>query len=992
MVKLIYAKLILVLLVLLAGFQSGYAQNRAITGTVTDASNGETLPGVTILVKGTQTGTTTDMDGKYKISIDKKSILEFSFVGFIKQEIEAEPGATVNVALEVSLSELSEFVVIGYGVQKKSDATGSLTAIDAKEFNKGAITSPTDLIAGKIAGVQVTNSGGAPGSGTTIRIRGGASLNASNDPLIVIDGVPMDNDGIAGMRNPLNTINPNDIETFTVLKDASATAIYGSRASNGVILITTKKGAQGEGAKKFQVNYSGTFSFSTLPKTVDVLGADEFRSLVNQKHGDNESIIGLLGESNTDWQSEIYNNAFGMDHYLSIGGAVKTLPYRVSYGYSDQDGILKTDNLKRHTFSANINPQFFDDHLKVNINAKGMLIDNNFADRGAIGSAIQMDPTKPVNDPESPYGGYWTWTQNNGDPVTTATTNPLALLYMRDDNSKVKRFIGNAQLDYTFHNIPELRANLNLGYDHSKSDGSVYVPENAPWSYDALNGGGTDRVYSQEKKNEVLDFYLNYVKTIASVDSKFDVMAGYSWQHFYLTDNAFETNVAKTDTIQDVESGKEKYLISFFGRFNYTFKERYLLTFTFRNDNSSTFSPETRSGKFPSLALGWKIKDEPWMKDNTTFSQLKLRAGWGITGQQAISSNFYPYLPRYTYSEPSARYRFGDRWITTLRPEGYDANIKWEETTTYNAGLDFGFAQDRFTGSIDVYQKNTKDLINFIPVPAGSNLTNFILTNVGDMENKGIEFSITTKPIVKSDLIWQITFNSTYNKNKITKLTASDDPDYLGALTGGISGGVGNTIQIHSVGYPASSFFVYEQVYDNQGKPIEGLYVDRNGDGQITDEDRYHSHHPAADFYFGISSSVQYKNWNFSFSGRANFGNYVYNNLSSENGVYERLYRPEGNYIGNVTADVNEAGFTTPQYLSDYYIQDASFFSMDNIALNYNFGKLMNDKVGLSVSATVNNAFVITQYKGLDPEISGGIDNRGYPRPRVYVLGVNLTF
>jgi iron complex outermembrane receptor protein len=1002
-------KLMMILLMLFAGIHAGLAQQGDVTGAVTDASTGQTLPGVTILIKGTTTGTTTGIDGDYRITVNPGDVLVFSYVGFIPQEIVVQPGTTVNVMLKVSMAELEEFVVIGYGVQKKDDATGSVAALGTEDFVKGAITAPTQLITGKVAGVQVVSGGGAPGEGATVRIRGGSSLSASNDPLYVIDGVPIDNEGVSGMRNPLNTINPNDIETFTVLKDASATAIYGSRASNGVIIITTKKGKAGAGKRPVQLNYNGVFSLYQPTKKIEVLDADQFSTLINERFP-NQAY--RLGKENTDWQEEIYRDAFGMDHYINATGSIaQTVPFRVSYGYTDQDGILKNDNMNRHTLAGSFNPTFFDDHLKVDLNIKTMFINNKFADRGAIGAAIQYDPTKPIEsdsvylvkwndvngDPDSmmtDYGGYWAWIQDNGSgqPVEQGSSNPVALLNMRDDESDVTRIIGNIQLDYKFHFLPELRANLNLGLDKSNSEGSVFVPDYAPWMFDPLNGGGLKSDYTQDKKNELLDFYMQYVRDVESISSTFDVMGGYSWQHFWRENTNYSRNVMETLVTDSSFDATESYLVSFFGRFNYTLMDKYLLTFTLRNDGTSRFSEDTRWGLFPSVAIAWKILDESWMEGSSVLSQLKLRAGWGITGQQNIGQGDYPYLARYTYSDAEAKYQFGDTYITTLRPEGYDSKIKWEETTTFNIGLDYGFAGDRFYGSIDYYFRETEDLLNVIPVPAGTNLTNFILTNVGNMENEGFEFSINTKPIVKKDLKWDINFNATYNVNEITKLTAVDDPEYLGVFTGGISGGVGNTVQIHSVGQPANSFFVYEQVYDAEGNPIEGLYVDRNGDGAITDADRYHYKDPTAKFYFGIASDLYFKQWSLSFSGRANFGNYVYNNVSSENAVYERLFRPEGPYLGNVTADVLDINFVTPQYLSNYFIQDGSFFRMDFITLGYLFNDLADGNLDLALSFTVNNAFVITNYKGLDPEISGGIDNRIYPRPRVYALGVNLTF
>ena len=987
--------LFLSLFMVMAMGQFAYAQ-QTITGTVTDAETGSTLVGATVQIQGTTRGTITDIDGNFSLSASEGETLVFSFIGYEKQMVTLSGQSTVNVALQPTAESLGEVVVIGYGIQKKDDATGSVQAIDSEDFNKGAITSPQELLTGKVSGVQITSGGGAPGEGQTIRIRGGSSLSATNDPLIVVDGVPLAGGGISGMRNPLNAINPNDIETMTVLKDASATAIYGSRASNGVIIITTKKSEKGADLK---VNYSGKLNAYVAGKTVDVLEADQYRSLVAEKYPDQ---VGMLGDANTNWQDEIYENATGMDHNLGISGAYKTLPYRLSVGYSDNDGILKTDNLKRTTAALNLNPTLFDDHLKVNINAKGVNVENTFANRAAIGAAIQYDPTKPVYSSESftdipvlgttDWGGYYAWTQANGQPIEQGSANPVALLNQRDDNSTVNRFIGNAKFDYKFHFLPELRANLNVAYDYTKAEGNVFEPQNAAFSYNNVHGGGVDNMYEQEKKNELLDFYLNYVKEIESIDSKVDAMVGYSWQHFWEKNYSINSNVANTpDQTDTLNNPTELYLVSFFGRLNYSLKNRYLLTFTLRNDGTSRFSPDTRWGLFPSAALGWKIHDEGFLKDVDFLNKLKLRLGWGVTGQQDIGGN-YVYMPRYTYSLSGAYYMFGGIPYQTIRPEGYDENIKWEETTTYNIGLDYGFLNDRINGSIELYKRETKDLLNYIPVPAGSNLTNFINTNVGNLENTGIEFNINGKPISTEDMVWDIGLNVTHNKNEITKLTTSDDPTYLGVETGGISGGVGSTIQIHSVGYPANSFFVYEQVYDENNKPIPGVFVDQNDDGIIDNNDRVHKENPDPDMTFGISSSFSYKNWYFSFAGRANIGNYVYHNVDSENGVYERLFRPEGPYLGNVTTTVFDSDFQKPYYLSDYYLKDGSFFRMDNITLSYLFEDVVRQGTNLTVSATVNNAFVITKYDGIDPELVNGIDNRLYPRPTTYSLGVNLNF
>lgn len=1007
MLKKFFTSTSMLVLLFFLGISTAMAQSGTVRGAIVDATNGSPLPGATVQVKGTTNGTVSDLDGKYSISVSGNATLVFSYIGYQSQEISVSPNTSVNVKLKPSASNLNELVVIGYGTVKKKDATGSVTAISSKSFNKGAITTPADLLAGKVAGVQITNTGGAPGSGSVIRIRGGSSLSANNDPLIVVDGVPLANSGIAGMRSPLNSINPEDIATFTVLKDASATAIYGSRASNGVIIITTKKGRVGQ---PLRVNYTGKFSSYTAAKKESVFSPSGFKSLIEDRYKGQDDVLNLLGNSSTDWQDQIFKNSFGMDHYISLTGAYKTLPYRVSAGYTDQNGILKTGNLKRTTLAASLTPTFFHNDLKVTFNIKGTFVKNKFADNGAIGAATQFDPTQPVksdstyavyfNKPDgtpdsttTDYGGYYTGTQANGTPVALGPTNPVALLNLTDNRSNVSSLLGNLNLDYRFHFLPELSAHLNLAYNHSKSKGNVIVPEYASWTYDPVHGGGVYNSYSQQKKNDLLDGYLNYKKKVKG--SIFNVMVGYSWQHFYRKDYSENGNFSHTWNMDTINHPTEYYIVSYFGRFNYSFKNRYLFTFTLRDDGTSRFAPNNRWGLFPSAAFAWSINEEPWLKDAKGISQLKLRLGYGVTGQQNINQGNYPYLPRYTQSQNNAEYQLGNVFYRTLRPEGYNPEIKWEQTTTYNVGLDYGFLQNRIYGSLDLYYRKTKDLLNYIPVPAGSNLTNYLLTNIGDLENKGIEFSINGVAISKKDLSWSLGFNVSSNANKITKLTATEDPNYLGVEVGGISGGVGNNIQIHSVGYPAYTYFVYQQVYDKNGNPIEGLYVDRNGDGQINNADRYHYQDPAPKFYFGISSNLRYKNWNFSFAGRANFGNYVYNNVSSNIGVYRSLYHPEGPYLGNISTDVTKAGFYDPQYLSDYYIQNASFFRMDNITLSYifkNMNKSDKSPVNLELSFTVNNAFVITNYTGLDPEVNNGIDNNIYPRPRVYVFGLNLQF
>lgn len=989
--------LILMLSLLLGNF--AMAQQSVLTGKVTDSSSGESLPGVSIVVKGTTNGTITNIDGNFTLGVKKGDVIQFSFVGYKTQEIVADGQKNLRIALAVDNAELEEVVVIGYGQVKKSDATGAVSTVSSKDFNKGAITSPQDLLVGKSAGTVITSSGGAPGSGSTIRIRGGSSMSANNDPLIIIDGFPVSNSGISGLANPLSTINPNDIETMTVLKDASATAIYGSRASNGVIIVTTKRGAVG---KAMQINYNGTMSVNTVPVYMDVMSGDEFRSLAYDLAS--KSAVGLsmnslnrLGTANTNWQKEIYRTALSHDHNINISGGLKKMPYRTSIGYTSQDGILKTTNMERSTIAIGIDPTFFEDHLKVSANLKGSYTNQNFGDQGAVGSAVFYDPTHPVMNGNTKFGGYYTWvnlsdvlpdgTMNpNGSPNPIGVSNPVALLNQTDNKSTVQRSIGNIQFDYKFHFLPELRANLNLGYDYFTTKGHNNAPDNAAFTF--RNGIGRKNDYKQTGKTQLLDFYLNYVKEIPSIKSKVDVTGGYSWQHFYKDGSSFVRNGDETQISDNSKFINENYLVSFFGRLNYTFLNRYLLTVTLRDDGSSRFAKNNRWGLFPAAALAWKIKDESFLKDVPAVSDLKLRLGWGVTGQQDIG-NDYPYLPVYRESTATAQYQFGNTFYNTLRPNPYDANIKWEETTTYNAGLDFGFMNNRISGSIDVYKRETKDLLNFIPIAAGSNFSNFLTTNVGNLENKGVELSLNAVVISQKDLSWNVGFNLAYNENKITKLTKTDDPNYTGVDVGGIGGGVGNNIQNHRVGFPANSFFVFQQVYGSDGMPVEGLYVDRTGKGgTVTSNNlnKYHYKKPAPDYTLGINSRFAYKQVDFSFSGRANIGNYVYNNVAS-GALYTTVYNQSGFY-NNIPKQVNNAKFTNTQYFSDLYIENASFFKMDNMSVGYNFEKNLKARL----SFTVQNVFTITKYNGLDPEVDGGIDNNFYPRPRVFVLGVNLTF
>ncbi|MDY6801100.1 MAG: TonB-dependent receptor [Bacteroidota bacterium] len=961
-----------------------------VTGTVTDAEEGMSLPGVNIQEKNTGIGTITDVDGNYSITVPENAVLLFSYIGYATQEVEVGNQTVIDIALEPQTELLEEIIVIGYGEVRKDDATGAISTVSAKDFNQGAITSPQELISGKVAGVSIISDGGAPGSNSTIRIRGGSSLTASNDPLIVIDGIPVDNTTIAGMSNTLNSINPNEIETFTVLKDASATAIYGSRASNGVILITTKEGVEGE----FTVDYSSKMSISEIKETVDVLSADEYRDLVTQLDTDgiiSDGAADKLGDANTDWQDAIYKTAIGQEHNLGISGSAFNIPYRVSGSYSNKDGILKTSNNERATGNIRLSPSFLDEHLKVNVGLKYSHIENRFADQGAIGGAVRMDPTQPMYNNVGLYGGYFTWLNNSNTPNNLATVNPMAQLDYTYDESSVNRYIGDLQFEYKFHFLPELKATLKLGYDYSDAQGDKNIDPRASWYPNARTE--IKKHYTQEKKNELLDFYLNYKKELPDIDSKIDIMGGYSYQYFWFESKDEVINYP--NEFKPIPDESDLLLLSFFGRLNYIFKDKYLLTFTLRDDGSSRFSEDNRWGLFPSLALAWRLSEEDFVKNLDIFSNLKLRLGYGQTGQQDIGDNYYSYMPLFIRGDQNTLYYFGDNSYYTLKPTSYDPNIKWETTTTYNIGLDFGFFNNRLNGAIELYKRDTEDLLNDIPIAGGTNFADRITTNVGNMENTGFELSLNAVAYDKEDLFWSIGTNFSYNDNEITKLTKFDDPNYKGVDVGGISGATGNTIQKHVVGHSINTFFVYEQVYDANGDPIEGLYVDRNEDGIINDEDKYFAENPAPNMMLGFSTRVEYKNFDFSLNARAHFNNYVYDNVNSDNARYDNIFTND--YLGNLTTDIYNTEFVSMQPSSDYYLHNASFLKLDNITLGYTLDDLINPLlnnigVGLRIYATVQNAFTITKYDGLDPEIQGGIDNNIYPRPRIYLLGISARF
>lgn len=974
-----------------------YAQTEiTVSGVITEAETGEPLPGVNIYISGMpERGTVSNPDGSYSLRVNSDETLVFSYIGFITRQIAVDGRTTLNVTLQSDIAALDELVVIGYGVQERGDNTGSINVVSARDFNPGAITSPQDLFQGRAAGVDVVSNSGAPGAGATIRIRGGSSLSASNDPLFVVDGLPLDDDGIDGMRNPLNTINPNDIENITILKDASAAAIYGSRASNGVVIITTKRGAQDQ---PLRLNYSSTLSYQTNNDRISVLSADQFREVIRTHHGENASQY--LGNANTNWQDEIFRDAFSQDHNISATGSLNNLPYRVSVGFTGNQGVLRTSSNDRLTASVALNPSFMENRLRLDINLRGMQDSNRFADTGAIGSAIAFDPTQPVRTGSSDdeYGGYFAWLGASGGPIGIAPANPVALIEQRRDKSTVYRALGNLQVAYDMPFLDDLTATLNLGFDYSDvGNGRVRVPDNAAFeisSTNPLDPRGIRSDYDQRKENEILDFYLNYDRNFDSINSALDLTLGYSWEHHYSEGSSYTTNYNIDDVVNIMDDNAyatEYYIVSFFGRANYTLNNRYLFTATLRQDGTSRFSSDNRWGLFPSFAFAWQLHEEPFLRNSRQINELKLRLGYGVTGQQRIGQGDYPYLARYTFGQPTAGYYFGDEYIQTLRPEGYNAGLKWEETTTYNIGLDYSLFGERVFGSLEAYHRETTDLLNVIPVPMGTNFTNQILTNVGNLEVQGLEFNITGRLLSTEDSYWQAGLNLTWNRDEITSLTNVDDPAYQGVLVGEIAGGTGNTIQINSVGHPRSSFYVYEQVYDEYGRPVEGLYVDRDGDGIISENDRYRYKSPSGDFTFGLSSRYEYKNWDASFAARASLGNYVYNNVSSDNSVYSEMYNSAG-YLTNNTTSLLDIGFMSPRYMSDHYVENASFLRMDNISVGYTIGNLFSDTSSLRISATMQNVFTITNYSGQDPEVVGGIDYNLYPRPKTFVLGLNLNF
>ena len=998
---------------------SAFAQS-TITGQVKDAT-GEPVIGASVLINGTSNGTVTDLDGNFSISVQPGATLTISYIGFQKQQVAATNGMVITLK-EDQAQQMNEVVVIGYGAVKKSDLTGSVTALKPDSKNKGLVVNAQDMLAGKVAGVSVTSDGGTPGGGANIRIRGGSSLNASNSPLIVIDGVAMDQTGIKGVSNPLALVNPQDIESFNVLKDASATAIYGSRGSNGVIIITTKKGRRG-----LQVSYNGSFTVSKNSKNLDVLSADEYRSLIANKFGTDlytldsngnqvPTAYSRLGKANTNWQNEIFRTALSHDHNVAVSGQVANwLPYRVSAGYTNQQGIIKTSNFERFTGALTLNPSFLNDHLKVTLNAKGMWTKNRYADGEAIKAARQFDPTQPVYaSGYDNFGGYYQWLDDgtalndSSWPKTyysLATKNPVSILNLKNDRAISRDFLGSADVDYKVHGFEDLRFHVTAGVDVAKGRQVTDVNPASPQAiYYGSYGWET-----QLKRNMQLSAYAQYYHDFNDkAKNHFDIMAGYEWAHFWHnTKNAYWSYYPSTNSDATL-AGKqrnyvpyyyatENYLVSFFGRANWSLMDgRYMVTATVRNDGSSRFKEHWAT--FPSFAFAWRVNEENLFKQIDWLSDLKLRLSWGMTGQQEGIGD-YNYFAVYEMNTGSESYYpiAGDGSLA--RPKAYDPNLKWETTTSYNVGLDWGVLKQRLTGSIDWYYRKTSDLLNSATVPAGSNFRNQVMSNIGSMYNMGVETSLHWLAVNAKDFNWTMDYNFTYNYNKITNLNGGSDPDYF-VPTGGISAGTGGNIQAQHVGNAVNSFHVFQQAYDQNGKPLEGVVVDRNSDGKITDADKYYYKAPAAPVTMGFASRFEYRNWDLGFALRASLGNYVYNDaFASTSNMSNSEIFVNSKYLVNRPTDVvadNWLSSATTSTQTDYWVQNASFLKLDNVTLGYSFANLLKqgswNGITGRIYGTVNNVFCLTKYKGLDPEVFNGIDNNLYPRPISFILGLNLNF
>ena len=1002
-----YLKMYMLFCVIILTSSMAYAQSGVITGKVLD-ENKQPLPGATVAVSGTTIAGGTDINGVYRLTgiASGAHNVTANFIGYTlsTQQITVGSGTTtLNFNLQPAAKNLNEVVVIGYGSVQKKDLTGSVVLVTAKDFNTGAVTTPEQLIQGKVAGVAITSNGGAPGAGSTIRIRGGASINGTSDPLFVIDGVPLSNDGIAGAANPLSLINPNDIESFSILKDASAAAIYGNRGSNGVIIITTKKGQSG----KPKINFSTQFSVSKLSKEAPVLSADQFRAYINANDVTPAKIyVNLLGTDNVNWQKQIYQTSYSTDNNLSVSGSAGKLPYRVSVGYTDQNGILKTSALQRYTSNINLSPSLFKDHLKINFNFIGAQVKQRFANEGAIGAANSFNPTLPIYSGNSNYGGYY---EILADPTSAtsglkalAPLNPLGLLEEETNKSTVYRAITSLALDYKFHFFPDLHAIVNVSYDGSNGQGNDFIPAYAGSQFNGAKDAngvfqyGNKTNYKTVVGNRTLEGNLSYSHDFTAIKSRVTALVGYSEQDFSTTvtnyQGYFANGIAKVGSPSFPFVTAAHDLASVYARLSYTYDDKYLLSGSMRSDVSTRFAPGIRTGNFPAVSAAWVISKENFLKDNNTLTNLKLRVGYGVTGNEG-GIGVDDYLANYTLSNQSAQYQLGNTFYQSYRPGPFYFGRTWEQSATTNAAIDYGFLNERITGSLDFYYQKTSKLLATIPQPAGSNFSNQITGNVGDMEQRGIEFNINARIIDKKDLSWSVGLNMGLNRNKITNLSLVPNSNFPGLATSGISGGIGQTIGINQIGYAQRSFYTLTPVYGANGKPLSSVFVDKNGDGVINSADFSLNHSPDPKELFGINSDVTYKKFNLGFVARASLGNYLYNNTASSTGILRNFVGTPG-FIYNGSSDVlvsGLGGYGDKDVLSDYYVQNASYFRMDNAHIGYNFGRVFKHGGDLRISGNVQNVFIITNYTGVDPEQYFGVDNNQYPRPRTFVIGLNLS-
>lgn len=1025
-------KAMLALAMVIACTFPALAQKITVSGTVYEPE-GEPALGASVVVQGQTLGVTTDFDGNYTIEVDPQASLVFSYIGCETQTVAVQGRTNIDVHLASSAVALQEVVAVGYGTVKKQDATGSVAVIKPDEIEAGIAVSTQDLLVGAAPGVVVTLDGGNPSGGADIRIRGGSSLSASNDPLIVIDGVPQTNQSNGGGANALTMIAPQNIESVTILKDASATAIYGSRASNGVIIITTKKGT----TNRPQVDFSMNFTVNTARKTLSMMNGSEFADWVRTNIG-TDAAIAKLGTADTDWQKEVLRTSFSQNYDLSIGGRTSLMPYRVNLSYTNNQGILKTSSMQRTTVGFNLAPKFFDDHLAVTAQATGTYVYTGNADTGAIGAAVGYDPTQSVytnyptngNTGLTMYNGFTQFiSSTTGMWDNNASKNPVSMLKDVESHNSTLSSNGNIQFDYSLHFLPELHFNLNLGYQVSENKCRSVTAANSlnAWTNDAMRtingaaGAATRYKWYEVQRNTMLSFYANYKKEFDALKSSVDVVAGYDWQrfsyfgnkntyvwskgfvptvdagsYFGYQDGAFNYNWSNENHIgevvgnyPDIRWANVLQLVSWYGRINYIFDDTYLLTVNLRDDGSSRFAKKHRWGLFPSVALGWKINNLPFLRDSKVLNEWKLRLGWGKTGQQDLGGNYFPYMPVYTTSTTTGfQYPgYNGGWVNPIYPEPYDNGIKWETTTNWNVGMDFAFLNNRITASIEYYLRETEDLLAFTP-SKGMQTSNYLTTNIGDLRNYGVEFNITARPIVTRDFTWTTGANVAWNRNEITALTGDVNTDMVEAR--GLPSGTGGTLQWHMPGEAAFTYRVYQQVYDNNGNPIPGQYVDQNADGVINDADLINYHSPEPKVTINFTNNFRYKNWDFGFTLRANLGNYVYNNprysrtrLADVNRYdLHNLMKDEFIFLSN-DAHIN---------LSDYWIENASFLRCDNITLGYTFQNLLQDKLNLRLYGACQNAFVITKYKGVDPEVFSGIDDNCYPRPITFTLGVIATF